>query len=231
MKKTIITILIIALLALTGCVGQKNTINVEGTSELVFDPDEAEVWVGISIIKDTANEAQTEANIVINDIIDGLRYKGITEDDISTEQLSLYEEYSWENNKRESVGWRATQILKVKTTDLDKVGTIVDVAVANGASNIQNTNFGLSEEKEQEYKTQALAEATKNAKEKAETIAASLDAELGKIVSVSESNYYYQPYMHTLEATSMDKAVAEIAQVLPGDVEVTGRISVVYEIK
>ena len=133
---------VIALIALTGCISTQprpeNTINVQGDSELTFDPDEAEVWAGISILKDSATEAQSEANIVINDIIDGLRYKGIREEDIETDRLSLREEYSWKNGEREIVGWRATQTLKIKTTDLNKVGTIVDVAVNNGANQINN---------------------------------------------------------------------------------------------
>jgi len=72
-------LLVIALIGLTGCqkTNEENTLNAQGTSELTFDPDEAEVWAGISIVKDTAEEAQSEANKVINAIIDGLRYKGI----------------------------------------------------------------------------------------------------------------------------------------------------------
>ena len=230
--KWLIAILMVAVL-ISGCIQtatEENTINVAGESELSFEPDQAEVWAGISVVKLTADEAQTEANTVINAVIDGLRYKGISEDDIATEQLSLYEDRRWENGRHKTVGWRATQTLKIKTTDLSKVGAIVDIAVNNGANQINNINFGLSEEKEQEFKTQALAEATKNAKEKAETIAESLGARLGKIKTVSESNYYYTPYMYAMEAKAGSDAVAEAAVVMPGDVTVTGRISIVYEI-
>ena len=231
--KTIFALVMIAILALTGCsqVMDGETINVAGQSEFKYKPDQAEVWIGISIVKVTAEDAQSEANIVINDIIDGLRYKGITEDDISTEQLSLYEERRWEGGKSTVVGWRATQTLKVKTTDLSKVGTIVDVAVNNGANRINNINFGLSPALEAEYKKQALAEATKNAREKAETLAESLGVKLGDIKSVSESNYYYRPYAYTMEkAVGMD-AVAEAAQILPQDVTVTGNVNIIYKIK
>ena len=80
---------------------ETNTINVQGTSELTFDPDEAEVWAGISIVEDSADDAQSEANEVIGNIIEGLKSQGISENDISTERLSLYEERSWENGKSE----------------------------------------------------------------------------------------------------------------------------------
>ena len=228
-KKIIFVILAILLIALTGC-QQGNVINVDGDSEITVDPDQAEVWAGVSIVDVSADLAQAEVNKIINDIIDGLRYKGISEDDMSTERLSIYEERRYENGKSTVIGWRATQILKIKTTDLTKVGTIVDVAVDNGANQINNINFGLSEEKEQEYKKQALADATKNAKEKAETIADSLDVKLGKLKSVSESSFYYRPYAYAMEETVGAKAVQEAATVLPGDVTVTARISLVYNI-
>ena len=227
-------LLVIALIGLTGCQQEKEeqTLNVQGNSELTFDPDEAEVWAGISIVKDTAEEAQSEANKVVNAIIDGLRYKGISEDDIETERLNLREERTWTKDEGQKViGWRATQTLKVKTTDLTKVGTIVDVAVNNGANQINNINFGLSEEKEQEYKKQALSEAAKNAKEKAEILAESLGAKLGKIKTVTESNFYYRPYMYAMEETVGLDAVKEAATVMPSDVKVTANVNIVYYLK
>ena len=153
-KYTIGAVLVLAILALTGCQTKDgNTINVSGQSELLAKPDEAEVWAGISIVKDTADEAQNEANKVINDIVDGLKAKGINEKDIQTESLNLYEERTWTENEGSKLeGWRATQTLKVKTTDLSKVGDIVDAAVDNGANQIQNINFQLSDAKEAEYR-------------------------------------------------------------------------------
>jgi uncharacterized protein YggE len=164
-------------------------------------------------------------------MIDGLRYKGIAESDIATERLSLYEERTWENGKSTVVGWRAAQTLKIKTTDLNKVGAIVDVCVANGANQIQNINFGLSDEKEQEIKKQAIAEATANAKDKAEAIAESLDAKLGKVKTVSEAQHYYRPFMYGMEEVAVAKAVDEASAIMPDKVTVTGQVSLVYTIK
>ena len=227
-------LLIVTLIGLTGCqqTDEEHTLNAQGTSELTFDPDEAEVWAGISIVKDTAEEAQSEANKVINAILDNLRYKGISEDDIETESLNLYEERTWTQDEGSKViGWRAAQTLKVKTTDLTKVGTIVDVAVNNGANQINNINFGLTEEKEQEYKKQALSEAAKNAKEKAEILAESLGAKLGKIKTVSESNFYYMPYRYDMVKAAGELAVEEAAAVMPSDVKVTANVNIVYYLK
>ncbi len=231
-KKTILAFLVIALVALTGCQQEANTINVGGDAELTIEPDQAEVWAGISIVKDTAEEAQAEANKVINEMIDGLRYKGISEEDIETERLSLYEERTWTRDEGSKViGWRASQTLKIKTTDLDKVGEIVDIAVSSGANQVNNINFQLSDAREKEYKQKAIAQATQNAKEKADTIAQSLGVRLGKIKTVSEANYYARPYAVALDAKGGAEMIEEAASVMPRDVTVTANINLVYHVR
>jgi len=231
-RNIVIIFLAFALLLLVGCQpAQQNTITVTGDSEITVDPNQAEVWAGASFVKDTAEQAQSEVNKVINAIVAGLKTEGIAESDIATEQLSLSEERDWTQDGSKFLGWRASQNLKIKTTDMTKVGKIVDVAVANGANQINNINFGLTNEKEQLYKQQALADATANAKSKAETIAASLGATLGKIMSVSEANYYYTPYRYAMTDSAGAKAAPEAAAVMPGKVSVTGQISLVYAVK
>ena len=233
MKSTYVlfAVLVVGLLALVGCQpAQQNTITVTGDSEVTVDPNQAEVWAGASFLKDTAEQAQSEVNTVMNAIIAGLKAEGIAESDIATEQLSLSEERDWTQEGSKFLGWRASQTINVKTTDMTKVGKIVDIAVTNGANQINNINFGLTNEKEQQYKQQALADATANAKSKAETIAASLGATLGKIMSVSEANYYYTPYRYAMAETAGLKAAPEAAAVLPGKVSVTGQISLVYAV-
>jgi len=233
--KFLIIGLALAMLVLAGCVQSNstdNTINAAGNSELTLKPDQAEVAAGVSILRTNAKDAQDEASRINNAIIAALKEKGLSESEIQTESVNLYEDKSWENNQMVSNGWRATQTLKAKTKDLTKVGSIVDAFVTGGANQIDYINFGLSNEKEQEYKMKALADATANAKAKAETIAASLGIKLGKIKTVSESNYYYNPYRYDMiNVKAVPAAISEAAQVLPKDVTVTASINLVYSIK
>jgi len=233
--KFLILGLALAMLVLAGCVQSNstdNTINAAGNSELTLKPDQAEITAGVSILRATAKDAQDEASRINNAIIAALKAKGLTESEIQTESVNLYEDKSWENNQMVSNGWRATQTLKAKTKDLTKVGDIVDAFVTGGANQIDYINFGLSNEKEQEYKMKALADATANAKAKAETIATSLGVKLGKIKTVSESNYYYNPYRYDMmNVKAVPAASAEAAQVLPKDVTVTASVNLVYSIR
>lgn len=221
---------------LVGCqtlLKNTDTINVAGHADMTVAPDLAKVYTGISILKPTAAQAQAEADKIINAIIDGLRYKGIAESDIETENLNLYEEKEWieKESQTKSVGWRATQTLKIKTNNLAKVGDIVDVAVKNGVNQINFIEFYLSTSKDDESKQLVLAKATQNAKKKAQTMADNLDVKLGNIVSASESNYGYMPYQYKMANDAGTAAVQESATVMPSDVTVSADMTLVYAIK
>ncbi len=225
-----------ALVIVAGCQEkQEQTINVQGNSELKFEPDKAEIWVGVSIVNETAENAQNEVSRIMNAIVDGLRYKGIADKNMETEQISIYEERIWNQEEGSKlVGWRASQTLKVSTDDMTKIGSIVDVAVSNGANQIHSVNFGLTEESEKEYKKQALADAAKNAKEKAETLAESMGFELGNIKKVSESNFNYRPYSYAMDMdiAAGGKAVEEVRAIVPpSNVDVTAYVNAIYYIK
>jgi hypothetical protein len=207
-----------------------STITVAGSSELFYKPDQAKVWAGVSILKPNAQDAQNEANKIIDTMLKSLNEKGITNNDIETDSINLYEDQTWTQSGSKSNGWRATQTLKIKTKDLSKVGTIVDIAVKSGANQINNIEFTLTPEKELEYKKKAIEEATKSARTKAEAMAIGSGAKLGKVKSLSESNFYYTPYNYAMKDNVGSAAVSESAQVMPRDVTVTANVNVVYEI-
>jgi len=209
----------------------ENTISVSGQAEMLVNADEAIIYTGASIVKPSANDAQQEVNEIIADIILGLKATGIDEDDIETEQLTLYEERDWSSGKSKIIGYRASQTLKIRTENLNKIGTIVDIAVSNGATQINNINFDISDEKENEYKKQVLSEATTNAKEEAEVIASSLGVNLGKIKTVSESNFYYTPYVYRMETIVGQAAVDEATTVMPGKLTVSAYVNIIYNIR
>ncbi len=232
--------IIIAILLLIGTYAyfnqnlvNKSTIQAQGNSEITVAPDLARVYVGVSIVKPTAQEAQAYTNNVTNNVIAALKQMGISTSDIETESVSLYQQscpYDPSMSPGCTTGWTASQNLKVKTSDFTKVGTIVDVAVNNGANQINSVEFYLSSSKENEYKTQAIKEATASARTKAEAMASGSGVTLGKVVSVSENQYYALPYAYAMKNDAGVAAVQESATILPQDVTVTANVNVVYEI-
>ena len=91
----------------------------------------------------------------------------------------------------------------------------------------------MSTAKQNEYKAQALKEASEDAKIKAEAIASGLGKTVGKLVSVSSNEFNYQPwplYNSMAGSTAADAKVAT-TNIQPGQQDVSASVTVVYALR
>ena len=238
MKKIMVLVSMIIIAALlSGCIvtggnDNRQTVSSSGTATLHVMPDKAYVSIAIETLEKSA-EASKDANAEITDAVQAaLAHIGLPKENIETEYYNINEEYDWSNNIQKSKGFRTSNTLRVKAPDFKDVGMIVDAAVDAGATRIQGITFDLSDAKKSELKKQSLADASKDAREKAEAIASGLGADLGKIVSVSDTSYDYTPYMYLRAPVAADMAKAEVAStdISPQQLEVHATVQVVFEI-
>jgi uncharacterized protein YggE len=215
---------------------QKDTISVSGSAQIKSAPDTAYVYVGISTLKPTAAEAQAENAQVINRMSDVLMsLSSVQVEKIETDDFSIYEEREYVPNPKEnesswrSLGYRATHTIRIKTPDVERTGTLIDVALASGANKVDRVSFELSDAKRQDVTNEALKQASQVAKKKAETTTCALGVMLGKVTSISTSNVGYQPY-NLYKSYDTAGAAAAPTTVAPSDVTVSADVSVVYAI-
>ena len=209
----------------------KETISSQGSAVMTADADEVSVYINIETLADSADASSTENSKISDKVLFALYELGVSRADINTEQFSIHEQFDWTEEGRESLGFRTTNVLKVKTSDFMIIGKIVDVATTNGAL-INYINFELSDETEKELKKQALEEAAGDAKDKAEALVAGVGGKLGKIVSVSESGYAYRPFaLYEKGASEVALAQAVSTDIVPKELEVTANVNVVFELK
>ena len=229
--KKILAIFILGLVLLTACSGKdKSTITADGTATIKIKPDQAVFYISIQTLKDTAEEAQSEDSRISAAVINALKNSGIKEEDIKTQYFNLYKREDWSEKGTIFRGWQADHNLEVKTADIENVGKYLDAAVKNGATGINSINLDLSEEKKDEIFNQALMEAGAEAKKKAEVLAKSVDAKLGKIVSVSQGSPYYTQIFLAKEAVLADSGSRPMP-IESGQLEITATINVVYELR
>ncbi len=215
----------------SGGTTNQQTITSSGTSTITAIPDEASVYISINTIEKTTEESKNKNTEISNFVLDAIKRLNIQKD-IETINYNIYPEYDWSNNKQELKGYRTTNTIKVTTKFFDDLGIIVDTSVKAGATGIDSINFELSKDKQNEYKRDALAKATEDAKLKAEAIANGLGVKLGKLSSVTESGYNYVPY----PLFRGEGGVAAAEKVLstniePQSLEITASVNVVYQIK
>ncbi len=213
--------------------GEKNTVSATGIAETKIMPDEASVYLTVETLKDTADQSKNENTAISDRVMSALKNLDIKDSDIETMNYNIYPEYDWSSGKQKLKGYKAVNSIKVKTTDFNLLGKIIDVGVNAGVNRIDNIQFELSTEREAMAKKEALEKASKDAKEKAEAIASGLNVKLGKLVSVSTQDYYYQPYRFFEGGMAMEAkaAIGAAPQINPQELETRATVNVVFELK
>ena len=108
--------------------------------------------------------------------------------------------------------------------DLTQVGKVIDTATGSGANRIQSLQFTLKNRETVE--AQALTEAARNARKKADTLAAALGVNILRILSVSESS----PIVVPVRSVAYARAEATSTSIESGTIEVQATVSLSVEI-
>lgn len=216
-----------------GTQSDKNVISATGIAQTKVKPDQVSIYLSIDILKDTAEQSKDENSIISNKVMASLKELGLKDGDIETLNYNIYPDYDWSKGQQKLKGYRATNSLKIKTKNFDILGKIIDDSVTAGANRVDSIQFELSPERESAAKKDALERASKDAREKAEATAKGLNVKLGKIVSVTTQDYYYQPYRLFEGGALMDakSAVAEAPVINPQELETTANVMVSFELK
>ena len=211
-----------------------NTIRVDGESNVEVMPDLVGVYFNIQTFAGSATEAKDKNSEIADEVITALLRERFDREEIVTQSFSVNPNYVWRNGQNKIEGYVAQHFLKLEmsTENIEKIGKAIDAGVNSGAT-ISYINFELSREKQNQYKAQALKEATEDAKIKAEAMAEGLGKKLGSIVSTSDSSFYYSPWMLYGEVRSEGLSVAKeaVTDIQPGEQDINARVSVVYKIR
>lgn len=240
-------ILIIALLALNTfnsvIPSSKNSVTVQGTSTIKAMPDLVSVYITIQTNGTTSAEATSENTKIYDNLVEEMMLAGFEEKDLKTESFSVYENSYWdyENQRSKKDGYIANHYLKVEleSENMNKVSKVVD-AVVKAEAGISYINFELSKTSQNEYKAQALKEASQDAMIKADSIASGFDKEVGKLLSVQTSDFGYYPWnVYTARSDTggaymeEDAVMAKEAamSIQPGEEEIYASVTATFQIK
>lgn len=213
------------------------TITVNGVSNIKVTPDLVSIYFTVETNGSTAKEAKDANSRIVSDLTTALIKQGFNKEDIQTESLSIYEDIRWSSNSQKSYGWKANHQIKItmNTSSSSKIGEVIDSGVDSGAI-LNWINFELSTTKQNEYKAQALKEAGQDAKTKADAIAQGLDKKLGEVISISTSEWRYNPwnvYTSSVGGMAEDAVMAKqvATNIQPSNEDVSGYVTVTYKIK
>ena len=232
----VVAILVIGAFLFTSSTGA--TVSATGSAQIEAQPDKVSVNLYIEKRAPTAQEAKDLHDEALDDLVVNLIRAGIDKDDIKMQNFNVYPEYDWSSGQSKQKGFIARQDIIVELEDFDLVTAVVDEAI-NAGGLVSYINFELSEEKQDDYKVQALEEAGKDARRKAEATAAGLGKKLGSLVSVQSEEFNYYPYNYfqgkAADGVSVAEAGAEARQAAtnlnPQDIQVSATIRVEYKLR
>ncbi|MFW6150437.1 MAG: SIMPL domain-containing protein [Chloroflexota bacterium] len=211
---------------------QESGIWVNGRGEVEAPPDMANLRLGIEARADTVDEAQSQAQQAMDDVMQALDEQGIAEKDIQTRRFSIRPiTRRLEREQQEEIqGYRVSNMVEVTIRDVDAVGDVVDVVTQAGGdlTRIEGINFTIDDPTE--YYEQAREQAVGDAEEKAEQLADGAGVELGAPTYISEGSTD-RPETPDVAMPREEAEAAGETPISPGELTVTVNVQVVYSIE
>ena len=193
-----------------------DSLTVSGQGVVLAVPDRAEISAGVETRAQTARGALQANAAAMERVIDALRGGGGT--DVTTQSVSLSTSFDDQGSPN---GFVASNIASA-TVAFDKVGSLIDAAVAAGANTIYGPTPSRSDA-DALYR-QALAKAVGDAAQRAAVLAKAAGRELGRVTTISESGAAPVPVFA--------KAAADASTpVVSGPQETTASVSVTYQLR
>lgn len=225
-----------------------NTIQVDGSGEVVAVPDTATFSVTVQNTAAEVQTAQTKTSTQANSVINYLVQQGIASSSIQTTDYEINPEYSYGQSvcpdiaggggvaiycppsKQVLSGYQVSETLSVKVTDTSKAGTLLSGVGSLGASSVSGLSFTVSDQ--EALMEQAQQKAIAQAEGKAQALAKSLGVQLVGIVGFSENNGSQGVYpMAYATNASAGAASAPAPEIATGQNTITDNVTVTYEIQ
>jgi uncharacterized protein len=209
----------------------RRTVTVTGTGQVTASPDQVVIRVGIQTQAEEAAAALADNSEQMQDLIDALQEAGVAEDDIQTQVVSLFPIYEQPRAEvsppvtqtQQIVAFQATNIVEVRSRDLEGLGELLDTTVQAGGNRIEGIRFDVSDSAA--LFDQARQAAWEDALHKAEQLAEIAGLELGEVRTMTEMSRTPRPFLD-VPAAAGGRAEAAVpiepgSQTLELDISVT----------
>jgi len=195
-----------------------------GLGQVRVPADGADLTASTQGKGDTAAAAAAESAARMEKVVAALD----TFDDAlgSRETTSYSVSEDWRYNEKtesdEKIGYQASNSLRLKVTDLSRLGALLDAILSAGANDVSSPTFTTS--RQREVRDEALEAAFAAARHDAEVLARAAGRPLGPIAQMSTSSISTGPWAFAEEITVSGKAAGTYVE--SPEVEVSTRVAV-----
>ncbi len=177
-------------------------ITVNGKSEVSVEAQYAVIWLEIRHVAGKMKRSHGELMETVSDLTKELKRFNVENKDIRKSIIQQGTEYAWKFSSRVADGFYSKCVLEVRVNDMGRIAEVYEALAKFKSITILDTEYKRIDEfdiREQEY-TKALQAARK----KAEHMARTMNAKIGKVRSIQEisSGDYRAANMHLNDAQS-----------------------------
>jgi len=227
--KTIMSLLLTVCVALPAMADSRLvTTSAQGSVESV--PDIAIVSGQVQVEAETAREATRQAQRQLEKVVNYILAKGVAKQDLNAATVRVHPKWHYPRNKpREIVGFQASAPFTATLRDLDKLGEVYGDLPKAGATDLGETRFDFSDREALELK--AIADATLEARKRAQASVAALGNSLGEVHSIQVNTRWQQPPAPMMMRTAEASFASAAPKVNVGNHTITASVTASFTIQ
>jgi uncharacterized protein len=208
-------------------------IRVIGRAVVEAVPDYVTVRIGVSNRGASPTAALDQNSAAARKVVDFAKASGIQERDIQTDAVNLSPLFKTVRDpngttRQEPDGYTASNIVRVKLSELPRLGAFMRQALDQGANNISGVEFGLSnyESAMDDARTRAVEDAMRQA----QRLAAAAKVKLGKIQEIL-SPPRSQAVASGVAEMAIRRAVRAPVPVEAGSLQFSAEVEIIWAIE
>ena len=200
-----------------------------GEGSIKRAPDRAWVTIAAESRAKTPAEVQKINADAMSAVMQKLKGLGLPAEAIRTAAYELRPEFDYANNRQTLRGYVARNAIEVRVDDLPKLGEVLDVAVAAGATSVSGIRFDLKDRANAEQ--MALQRAIADARAQADTAAQAAGMKVDRIVRLEVHRDAAMPPPRPMAAMRAEMAMSAEPPMAPGELEIKATVTLTAAIK
>ena len=234
-KSMVLIALCATLLVVAACAKKPNRttkVTVAGEAITKVEPDVAVLVIAVVTQSAQAIEAQQQNARKSEAVASAVKAFAGADAEIKTSDYTLQPQYDYRDNRLPKIiGYDARNTVNVTTSDLKNVGAVIDAASQAGANSIQSVSFVLRQTSP--ARGVALRDATKQAMNKAQSIAEALGGRVLRVVEENEGTTVSgsQPVYEAMDKMQLSGTSQTTTPIVSGNLSIRSNVQLIVEIE
>jgi uncharacterized protein len=203
-----------------------HTVTVSGMGQVSVAPDVADVMIGVMVQKPTVAAAQSSAATSMTAVLAAVKKDGVADKDIVTTDVSLSPVYDYSGGSTPRlVAQQFSNTVKVTVRNLQSLATVVDDAIAAGATTVNSVSFRLDDPTQ--IQAQARLLAMRDARAKADELTSAAGASVKGVATITETTTQVSPVYYA-SAALYSKSAGVSTPIQTGSTDIVVQVTVSY---